>query len=697
MRHVTRSRRRRGGKRSGRLALVSAVLLLGSQIALLGTASAYINAGVFELEGDATDGAAAGIDWDLVHEGQMSNPETCPSGATACGWEADGAANATIFTGGGSKDPQDISSWKWKDQSGGLPDKDNLQHSFAARFTAGGDELLYFGSDRFDNSGDAHQAFWFFQNEISLNDDGTFDGVHRNGDLLVISEFSNGGTVSTIVIYKWNSAVTGNLELLASGTDAKCTSNSLQPYCGIVNSADGTASPWSFLDKKGNTTFAQGEFFEGGINLSHSSINLGGQCFASFASETRSSTSTTAVLKDFVLGGFGRCGSTTVTTPKQSDGTTNVPPGGIGLDAATGTAPVKDSALVSVSGGNVAPTGSVAFWLCGPTATDSLLLCDAGGTSVGSTSIAAGNTNNPVTVVSPLATVSSAGRYCWRAVYSGDAAKGIPSSSDSSAGECFLVNPVTPTLTTTAGSGPVTLGSAVTDTAQLSGAAPQPGTPVITTAGIPETAAGAAADGTITFYLYGPSTSGCGSLAANFPVQGISRDVSGNGTYPTAQQSSVQFTPASPGTYNWVAVYSGSGPNTVGVTHNAQCTDTNERVVVQQLAPSIATAQSFVPNDSATVTVGAGGGAPSGSGLFEMFDNSNGTGTPLHSESVALPAGSDLSKTVSTSKQQAYTADKSFYWRVTFTSTNPSHTGTSHACGKERSSIDIDNNYVANP
>ena len=42
------------------------------------------------------------------------------------------------------------------------------------------------------------------------------------------------------------------------------------------------------------------EFFEGGVNLSE--LGLGNECFSSVASETRSSTSTTAVLKDFVLG-----------------------------------------------------------------------------------------------------------------------------------------------------------------------------------------------------------------------------------------------------------------------------------------------------------------------------------------------------------------------------------------------------------
>jgi hypothetical protein len=47
---------------------------------------------------------------------------------------ADGTANnASIFTGGGSKDPLVLSGWNWKDASGGLPDKDNLLHAMAAR------------------------------------------------------------------------------------------------------------------------------------------------------------------------------------------------------------------------------------------------------------------------------------------------------------------------------------------------------------------------------------------------------------------------------------------------------------------------------------------------------------------------------------------------------------------------------------
>ena len=54
--------------------------------------------------------------------------------------------------------------------------------------------------------------------------------------------------------------------------------------------------------------------------------------------------------------------------------------------------------------------------------------------------------------------------------------------------------------------------------------------------------------------------------------------VSGNNTYNTPAP---QFVPTAAGTYHWVAVYSGSLPNTNGTTHNAACTDTNEDVVGQ--------------------------------------------------------------------------------------------------------------------
>src|SRR5439155_19641075 len=91
-----------------------------------------------------------------------SNTTGGGSGATGVDWTAEPNLSSSIFTGGGSKDPQDISQWAWKDGAGGLPDKDNLLHEFAARYAvpsnancpgANGDtsgatncDVLFFGS-----------------------------------------------------------------------------------------------------------------------------------------------------------------------------------------------------------------------------------------------------------------------------------------------------------------------------------------------------------------------------------------------------------------------------------------------------------------------------------------------------------------------------------------------------------------------
>src|SRR6185503_13332451 len=79
--------------------------------------------------------------WDNVcHQVLHTNCSTAndTTGATAVDWVAELNLNATIFTGGGSKDPIDVNQWAWKDGAGGLPDKDNLLHSFAARYSLPG-------------------------------------------------------------------------------------------------------------------------------------------------------------------------------------------------------------------------------------------------------------------------------------------------------------------------------------------------------------------------------------------------------------------------------------------------------------------------------------------------------------------------------------------------------------------------------
>src|SRR5262249_43359942 len=141
---------------------------------------------------------------------------------------------------------------------------------------------------------------------------------------------------------------------LGTSTNANCASASAgDTFCGIVNPTNGTTAPWPYTDKSGFATYLQGEFFEGGLNLS--ALGLGDRCFASVASETRSSTSTTATLKDFVLGQFGRCTSS-LTTQASVSGSTSI---------GTGSVSVTDSATVTVDG---IPTwaGNIQFHLRGP-------------------------------------------------------------------------------------------------------------------------------------------------------------------------------------------------------------------------------------------------------------------------------------------------------------------------------------------
>ena len=295
------------------VALATASALVVSLLLILPTrAAAPGNPGgsVFELDGNANNSSTvAGEDWSDVYTNFLAGSTTnSPS------FVAEPSRSASIFTGGGSKDPSFIADWAWKN-AGGLPDKDNLLNAFAGRYG----DLLVFGSDRFDNSGDAQQGFWFFQDEVSLAADGSFTGEHMAGDLLILSDFSIGGTISSISVYQWVDSggnVSEHLLSLFESDAANCvtTPPTTGDVCGIVNPSSTTGNAtggWAFRDKSGNTTYLQGEFFEGGLDLAD--FGLAGQCFASFASETRSSRSPTATLKDIVVGGFQRCDSTVTT------------------------------------------------------------------------------------------------------------------------------------------------------------------------------------------------------------------------------------------------------------------------------------------------------------------------------------------------------------------------------------------------
>ena len=222
-------------------------------------------------------------------------------------------------------------------------------------------DVLYFGLDRFDNSGDAQNGFWFFQKQVTTAGGtvggGTgFTGVHTADDVLVVSDFSNGGTISTITVYTWDPACTAtnkpaafcadaNLHLQASSTNANCATLPAgrrwrQGLRARQPEHDHDAVGVHRQERHPDNGALNGEFYEAGINLS--ALGLGGQCFSSVLSETRSSTSTTAVLKDFILGQLGSCTPALTTQVKNAAGRTprTVSPG----------TPVYDTATITVTG-----------------------------------------------------------------------------------------------------------------------------------------------------------------------------------------------------------------------------------------------------------------------------------------------------------------------------------------------------------
>ena len=254
-----------------------------------------------------------------------------------------GSASEAIFTTGGSKDPNPISSWAWT--QGSSPDKDTITNGYAASYRApNGHKILTFGAERFAVNGDSNIGVWFFQAPVgpTCPNGGTFgvdctkdgwSGAHTNGDILAVSAFTNGGSHPELDVYQWDSTCNKasyqstavgdcnatNLRKLFTGTSAGSGSTGLcvsgSPGCATVNQ-QATTIGWPYAAKFGNTSnvVPAAGFFEGGFDLTAIFGAVGSGtvpgCFSSFLVETRSSQSPSAVLKDFLAGSFPECSFT---------------------------------------------------------------------------------------------------------------------------------------------------------------------------------------------------------------------------------------------------------------------------------------------------------------------------------------------------------------------------------------------------
>jgi hypothetical protein len=524
-----------GGKRRRRflLGVVASTTVLG---ALLVSNALAVHDFVFQLDGDVdpatttnVGGTAQNLDWSDFFNADGSS-KALPSGFTASSFDRDfltkangsfDTSDTSIFTTG-SKDTLPITpGWQCKSANNVLS-KDDIMNAYSTAYTAAdGDEILYFAMEKNANEGNNNVGFWFLQDAADCSATGgttSFTGDHQDGDLLIVSAFTNGGTVSTIDVYRWTGGANGSLGTTPIAHGADCGTTPAPPSddaCATVNAPNdginGTiTTPWPTANKDdgvGNS-LRTAEFFEGGVNLTNH--NLGGKCFNTFLADTRSSQSLTATLFDFSRGQLGSCLATMST--QVSDAGPVLP----------GVA-VHDTATVTGNKALITPTGDVTFFLCGPIATGA---CTSGGTLVGTGTLS--GTGATATATSPDVNVSpslSPGRYCFRAEWPGDLNYTNPlteSGGPNGTNECFTVK----------------------DTSSITTAQkwlPQD-TATVTTAG------GTPVSGSVVFSLYENGTCS-GTPARTFGPDTSAPFETNNETYYTSSQTiswSATFTPTNP-------------------------------------------------------------------------------------------------------------------------------------------------------
>lgn len=214
------------------------------------------------------------------------------------------------WTGGSQDNDQNISTdWKWV--LGNSNDKGDIAN--AGLFICDG--VLYFFGDRAAYNGDAQIGLWLFVDNVYPSGTGIrasgFNGQHQNGDLLIISNFTNGGGVSAPNIYVWKN---GGLVPITSPVGMLATnSGSVPPPTPPGNYSIPMYNGESWYFKAKNTApndynYLTNLFFEGMVDLNQVSalvnLPLANACYQRFMLETRNSQSLGASLQDLVAGVF---------------------------------------------------------------------------------------------------------------------------------------------------------------------------------------------------------------------------------------------------------------------------------------------------------------------------------------------------------------------------------------------------------
>ena len=405
---------------------------------------------------------------------------------------------------------------------------------------------------------------------------------------VAVSGMTSPGTVIATVPAGGAADAAGNTNTASTSTDNTVTYDNVQPSV-TINQASGQADPTTSSPINFTVVFS-----EPVSGFSSSGVMLSGTAGATAKSVTGSGAT-----YNVAVSGMTSKGTVTATVP--AGGTT---------DAAGNTSTASTSTDNTVTFNTLATHFTV-----------SAPVSAIPNTSFSFTVSALDQFNNPPTSypgtvhftstdvagILPVDSTLSGGTGTFNATLKTPGSQTITATDTSNSSitgtsNAIAVGKTSPTISTQASTG-INLGAGtISDSATLAG--------------------GSAPTGSITFRLYGPNDATCGS-AAVFTSAAI--PVNGNATY-----SSGNFTPTAPGTYRWIASYSGDANNAVAGT----CNDANESVVVNKANPAISGTVSPASGnlgtpftDTATLSDGT---SPTGTITFTVHGpNTDNCATPI--------------------------------------------------------------------
>lgn len=317
------------------------------------------------------------------------------------------------------------------------------------------------------------------------------------------------------------------------------------------------------------------------------------------------------------------------------------------------------SDTATLSGGSVAPTGSLVYKLFGPNDPT----CSANPAFTSSPTTVNGDGSYP----SPSFTPTAAGTYSWVDEYSGDANNAAATSSCEDPAETVLVGVTLTTVTTSLSDGTtsgtsitVPSGTAVTDTATLAGAN------------------ASTATGTVAYNVY--SDSACTDLVDS----GSAEPITTAGTAPP----SAAVTLANPGTYYWQAVYSGDSANAASAS---ACGPAGEVETVTPVAAPISVSASLSGGGKTGISVSV----PAGTAVTDTATLSGtNAGTATGTVTYTVYSDSACAAAVSTGSAQTITTPGTlpasapvtlstvgvYYWQASY-SGDANNTAAVSTCG----------------